>query len=248
MLLDRQAQFSNRQAITASAASTDYINLQPKGKRPHSGGGVWTDIGIGNAVPLLVQVTDNFTGGTSVAAIASWTDSMKITAEEGLDGAIPEGSLTKGVESAAEGLTEAPLTQWCASAFDVFANWSTNVSTVISEAMEVAKASINDMILTSQGLGQISLSNDLRTGINREITTGGAVTAEELEYIYTKATDAAVTKVISVLGPMIVSGNSDTENSGTGDILQIGTLIASNDGLRELERKLQIIRDQEGRT
>ena len=98
MLLDRQAQFSNRQAITASAASTDYINLQPKGKRPHSGGGVWTDIGIGNAVPLLVQVTDAFTGGTSVAVSVQTDDNPSFSSPKTVlqTAAIPVADLRAG--------------------------------------------------------------------------------------------------------------------------------------------------------
>ena len=97
MLLDRQAQFSNRQAITASAASTDYI-LQPKGKRPHSGGGVWTDIGIGNAVPLLVQVTDAFTGGTSVAVSVQTDDNPSFSSPKTVlqTAAIPVADLKAG--------------------------------------------------------------------------------------------------------------------------------------------------------
>lgn len=98
MLLDRQAQFSNRQAITASAASTDYINLQPKGKRPHSGGGVWTNIGIGNAVPLLVQVTDAFTGGTSVAVSVQTDDNPSFSSPKTVlqTAAIPVADLKAG--------------------------------------------------------------------------------------------------------------------------------------------------------
>lgn len=98
MLLDRQTQFSNRQAITASAASTDYINLQPKGKRPHSGGGVWTDIGIGNGVPLLVQVTDAFTGGTSVAVSVQTDDNPSFSSPKTVlqTAAIPVADLKAG--------------------------------------------------------------------------------------------------------------------------------------------------------
>lgn len=98
MLLDRQTQFSNRQAITASAASTDHINLQPKGKRPHSGGGVWTDIGIGNTIPLLVQVTDNFTGGTSVAVSVQTDDNPSFSSPKTVlqTAAIPVADLRAG--------------------------------------------------------------------------------------------------------------------------------------------------------
>lgn len=50
MLIDRQNQFSDSQAITASAASTDYIDL-----------GAVRNIGVGENIYLFIQVTVAFT-------------------------------------------------------------------------------------------------------------------------------------------------------------------------------------------
>jgi hypothetical protein len=54
VLLDNQAIFSNAQAITASAGSTDSIKF----------GG---EVAFGTPIPTIFQVVEDFEGGTSVA-------------------------------------------------------------------------------------------------------------------------------------------------------------------------------------
>lgn len=66
MLLDGETQFSNRQAITATAASTNFIDLSDTGTRANSTVKLTRDIG-GWCNDLLIQVTQDFAGGTSVA-------------------------------------------------------------------------------------------------------------------------------------------------------------------------------------
>ena len=56
MLLDLQNCFSNGQAITTSAASTNVLKA----------GGAIKEIAFGNPIPLRIQVTEDFTGCTSV--------------------------------------------------------------------------------------------------------------------------------------------------------------------------------------
>lgn len=66
MLLDNQALFSDQQAITATAVSTNHINLGAPGTPPAAPAAVKQDIGGGNQIPLLIQVTEDFAGGTSL--------------------------------------------------------------------------------------------------------------------------------------------------------------------------------------
>lgn len=99
MLLDKEAQFSNRQVITASAASTDYINLQPTGRRAHSGAAIARDLGLSD-VPLLVQITDAFTGGTSVQVSVQTDDNAAFSSPTTViqTAAIPVADLKAGYQ------------------------------------------------------------------------------------------------------------------------------------------------------
>lgn len=51
MILDNETLFSDDQTLTADAASEDIIDL-----------GVARDIGVGKPVPIVIQVTQTFTG------------------------------------------------------------------------------------------------------------------------------------------------------------------------------------------
>lgn len=60
MLIDRQNRFSNAQAITATAGSTDIIDL----------GGAGRNIGVGEEMYLVVIVTTAFTDASSDSTVA----------------------------------------------------------------------------------------------------------------------------------------------------------------------------------
>lgn len=60
MILDRQTLMSDRQAITATAGSTDQIDLSPRAT------GLIRDIGPGKNLPLFIQVVENFNNLTSL--------------------------------------------------------------------------------------------------------------------------------------------------------------------------------------
>jgi hypothetical protein len=64
MILDTQALFSDKQAITATAASTNVIDLGPNP----------LDAGWGNKIPLLVQVNEDFDNATSLALALQVSD------------------------------------------------------------------------------------------------------------------------------------------------------------------------------
>lgn len=93
MILDKNLLFSTSQAITASAASTDVIDL-----------GVLEDLGIGDdpSLEIILLITETFTAAGAATLVASfqgsvdnssWTD-MAMTA------AIGKASLTAGAEIA----------------------------------------------------------------------------------------------------------------------------------------------------
>jgi len=59
MLLDKQALFSDDQAITATAASTNYMNLGATDTVPGAPAALVRDIGGANAIEILVQVPEH---------------------------------------------------------------------------------------------------------------------------------------------------------------------------------------------
>jgi hypothetical protein len=66
MIFDRQALFSNAQAITATAGSTDVIDLQLTGIPYGNVERLRRDIGRGEGVPILIQVVQAFNNLTSL--------------------------------------------------------------------------------------------------------------------------------------------------------------------------------------
>lgn len=97
MLLDGETQFSNRQALTATAASTNVIDLSPTGTRPNTTTPLRRDIG-GWDNDLLVQVTQDFAGGTSVQVQIQTDDNAAFSSPTvvGQTAAIPVADLKAG--------------------------------------------------------------------------------------------------------------------------------------------------------
>ena len=89
MILDKENLFSDDQAITASAASTNVVDL-----------GVSRDIGKGVPVPVLIQVTADFATLTSLTAEIETSDSEDFSSSETLatSGAIPAADLVAGYQ------------------------------------------------------------------------------------------------------------------------------------------------------
>jgi len=90
MIFDRTNLFSNAQAITASAASTNAIDLGPIAS------GVVRDIGPGTDIPLLVQVVEAF---DSAADDETLTVALQL---DSTDTFTPDKSITLGTISNAD--------------------------------------------------------------------------------------------------------------------------------------------------
>ena len=75
MIFDKTLQFSDQQAITATAVSTNVIDLLPTGTVYGHAAALLRDLGIGNKIPLLVQVVQAFNTLTSLTiALQGSTD------------------------------------------------------------------------------------------------------------------------------------------------------------------------------
>lgn len=73
MIMDKTLLFSENQAITADAASTNVVELGATGTIYGAGSAIVRDIGPGERVPMVVTVTETFNNLTSMN-IAIQTD------------------------------------------------------------------------------------------------------------------------------------------------------------------------------
>lgn len=74
MIFDAQNLMSDQQAITASARSTNVIDLRPTGTPYGNTQALKRDIGKGDPIPLLVQVTESFNTLTSLTFTIQTSD------------------------------------------------------------------------------------------------------------------------------------------------------------------------------
>lgn len=73
MVLDKNTTLSSDQAITASAASTDVLDLGARGKTAYNSVQLKHNVGKARHIPFLIQVTENFATLTSLT-VAIETD------------------------------------------------------------------------------------------------------------------------------------------------------------------------------
>ena len=78
MIMDRTGLFSDGQAITATAASTNLIDLGATGT-PYGGTALVRDVGLGNSVPLVVTVTQSFNTLTSLTISVETDDNASFS-------------------------------------------------------------------------------------------------------------------------------------------------------------------------
>ena len=69
MLFDLQSMFSDQQAITADAASTNQIDLGVPGTPMHAKAPITQDVGRGRPIQIVTQITQAFNNLTSMAVI-----------------------------------------------------------------------------------------------------------------------------------------------------------------------------------
>lgn len=98
MLLDEQALFSDDQAITATAASTNYMNLGATETVPGAPAALVRDMGGANKIEVLVQVTADFATLTSLTVTAEVDDNSSFSSAKTVasSGAIAVADLTAG--------------------------------------------------------------------------------------------------------------------------------------------------------
>ncbi|MGJ5032272.1 Bbp16 family capsid cement protein [Bradyrhizobium sp. HKCCYLS2038] len=101
MIFDLQTLLSNAQAITASAASTNIIDLGPIAP-----GGIVRDIGKGREVPLRIQVVEAFNNLTSLTIDIQTDDNTGFSSPATvISRTIPLAQLTAGYVDVIEEFT-----------------------------------------------------------------------------------------------------------------------------------------------
>lgn len=99
MIFDRTLLFSNAQAITATAPSTDNVDLLATGTVYGAASALIRDIGKGQSVPLLIQVVEAFNTLTSLTVTVQCDDNSGFSSpKDVLSVTLPLASLTAGRE------------------------------------------------------------------------------------------------------------------------------------------------------
>lgn len=99
MIFDKQTLLSDQQAITATANSTNVIDLGAMGIPFGNVEALKRDVGKGKKVPLRIQVTEDFATLTSLTIDIVTSDSATLASGNivhDTSGAIPVASLKKG--------------------------------------------------------------------------------------------------------------------------------------------------------
>lgn len=114
MILDLNLLFSENQAITATAVSTNVIQLPANGIVPLSSAALARNLGAGNDIPLLITVTETFATLTSLTITFETSAAAALTSSTVLysTGAIPVASLVKGYRTPIRWLPDATLLEY----------------------------------------------------------------------------------------------------------------------------------------
>ena len=98
MIFDRSLLMSNAQAITATAASTDTIDLGATGTVYGASAALVRDIGRGYKIPIRVQVVQTFNNLTSLSVAVQVDDNSAFSSPRTvvISQAIPLASLVAG--------------------------------------------------------------------------------------------------------------------------------------------------------
>ena len=154
------------------------------------------------------------------------------------------------------------FTSWCNSTFSTISSWCSNVWNTIKDKIGNAISKIKEFLGLSSKNANISVSANVGGGrghadggvFNREhwarFAEGNkaeAIIPLENASAMQPFVDAVSNGLTASLAPILATANSNNNNSNNLQPLYVGTLIADEKGLKELERKMQIIRVKEER-
>lgn len=99
MILNKNLTFSEAQAITATAISTNVLQFPALKIAPYEAAAIARNLGAGNEIPLLIQVVQSFNTLTSLTITLETADNAALSTNAvvlATSGAIPLASLVAG--------------------------------------------------------------------------------------------------------------------------------------------------------
>lgn len=99
MILNKNLILAENQAVTATAISENVIQWQANGIVPYEAAAVARNLGAGNYIPLLIQVTEDFATLTSLTVTVETADNAALSSGAvvlATTGAIAAASLLAG--------------------------------------------------------------------------------------------------------------------------------------------------------
>lgn len=100
MILSAEQLFSGNQAITATALSENVIDTGVRGTPYDAAAPLNGDIGKGNPIPVLIQVTEDFATLTTLTVTIETSDNENMTSSTALaTQTIPVADLTAGLQT-----------------------------------------------------------------------------------------------------------------------------------------------------
>lgn len=154
------------------------------------------------------------------------------------------------------------FTDWCSNTLSTISNWCSNVWDSIKEKIGNAINKIKEFLGLSGTNANVSVSADVSGGMGH--ANGGVFNREhwarfaegnKAEAIIPLENDSAMQPFVDAvsngltasLAPVLSTISNNNGNSNNLQPLYVGTLIADERGLKELERKMQVIRVKEER-
>lgn len=154
------------------------------------------------------------------------------------------------------------FTSWCNNAFSSISSWCSNVWNTIRDKIGSAIDKLKEFFDLSNKNANINVSANVGGGAGH--ATGGVFNREhwarfaegnkaeaiiplENASAMQPFVDAVSNGLTASLAPILATANNNNGNSNNLQPLYVGTLIADEKGLKELERKMQIIRVKEER-
>lgn len=155
------------------------------------------------------------------------------------------------------------FTDWCSNTLSALSNWASNVWSTIKDKIGSAINKVKEFLGLSKSNSSINVNVSGGSAGRAGHATGGVFNREhwarfaegnkaeaiiplENESAMQPFVDAVSNGLTASLAPIVASINT---NNGSSNLqpLYVGTLIADERGLKELERKMQIIRIKEDR-
>ncbi len=140
MILDANLTLSENQAVTATAISANVIQLPAAGTVPREAVPLVRNLGPGEEIPLLIQVTEDFATLTSLTITLETADNAALSTNNEViftTGAIPVATLLAGYRSSIRVLPDFPLRDFIGARFTVGGSNATAGKVTVALGTEV---------------------------------------------------------------------------------------------------------------